>query len=309
MTAYVIRRLLFALFVVWGAVTIIFVIVRLIPGDPAAVMLGPSATADQVAALRARLGLDQPLLIQYANYLAGALHLDFGDSIRLGIPASDAVVRRIPATVGLGLVAMLLALAVSFPLGIRAARSPGSLVDHLIRMVSLLGQTLPNFWVGLMLILLFARGLRVLPSAGATSWVHFILPAVVLALPLIGTLVRLVRGGLLDVLSEPYIQAARSKGLRSRAVMYGHAVPNMLIPVVTVAGLQLGDLLSGLVLVETVFAWPGLGRLLVDAIFNRDYPLVQACVAFVAALYVLINLGVDLLYGALDPRIRVEGRP
>ena len=306
MATFIARRLVFAAFVVWGAVTVIFVIVRLVPGDPAAVMLGPSATADQVAALRARMGLDQTFLTQYADYLGSVLRLDFGTSLRLGIPASDAVLQHAPVTAGLGLAALAIALLVSFPLGIRAARSPGSPADVTIRLGSLLGQNLPTFWVGIMLLLVFARTLRVLPSQGADSWTNYILPAVTLSLPLIGTIVRLVRGGLLDVLTEPYVQAARAKGLRSRSVLYGHAVPNMLIPLVTVVGLMLGDLLGGLVLVEIVFSWPGLGRLLVDAILARDYPLVQAAVAFVALIYVLINLVVDILYGYLDPRVRLE---
>lgn len=291
----------------WGAVTVIFVIVRLIPGDPASVMLGPSATVEQVEALRARLGLDTPIIAQYLDYLRSALVLDFGDSVRLGLPAAETVLRRVPATASLAFVALALALVVSFPLGIRAARRPGSASDHGIRLLSLLGQNLPTFWVGIVLLIVFSRSLRWLPSAGDDSPANYVLPAIVLALPLIGTLVRLVRGGLLDVLGEPYVQTARAKGLRSRSVLYGHAVPNMLIPVVTVVGLMLGDLLAGLVLVEVVFSWPGLGRLLVDAIDNRDYPVIQATVAFIAITYAVLNLLVDATYGVIDPRVRVEG--
>jgi peptide/nickel transport system permease protein len=301
------RRLVFAALVVWGAVTVIFVIVRVIPGDPASVMLGPSATADQVASLRARLGLDTPLVAQYADYLRNALVLDFGESVRLGIPAAESVLRRLPATASLAFVAITLALLVSFPLGIRGARHPGSWSDKAIRLSSLVGQNLPTFWVGIVLLIVFSRWLRMFPSAGDDGPANYVLPAIVLALPLIGTLVRLVRGGLLDVLGEPYVQTARAKGLRSRAVLYGHAVPNMLIPVVTVVGLMLGDLLAGLVLVEVVFSWPGLGRLLVDAIDHRDYPVIQAAVAFIAITYALLNLAVDMTYGVLDPRVRVAG--
>jgi ABC-type dipeptide/oligopeptide/nickel transport system permease component len=306
-TRFLARRLVFAALVVWGAVTVIFVIVRLIPGDPASVMLGPSATAEQVDALRARLGLDTPLIAQYLDYLRSALVLDFGESVRLGVPAADSVLRRVPATATLALVAITLALVISFPLGIRAARRPGSWSDRSIRVSSLVGQNLPTFWVGIVLLIVFSRWLRLFPSAGDDGPMHYVLPAIVLALPLIGTLVRLVRGGLLDVLAEPYVQTARAKGLRHRAVLYGHAVPNMLIPVVTVVGLMLGDLLAGLVLVEVVFSWPGLGRLLVDAIDNRDYPVIQASVAFIAIVYVLLNLVVDMTYGVLDPRVRVAG--
>ena len=170
--------------------------------------------------------------------------------------------------------------------------------------MSLVAQSLPTFWIGLMLLLIFARTLKVLPSIGATSPAHYLLPSITLALPLIGTIVLLIRGGLLDVFEEPYLQTARSKGLRERAVVLRHALPNTLIPVVTVVGLMLADLLGGLVLVETVFAWPGMGRLTVDAIHNRDYPVVQACVAFIAIVYVVTNFGVDLVYGRLDPRVR-----
>jgi ABC-type dipeptide/oligopeptide/nickel transport system permease component len=308
LTAYILRRLLFAVFVVWGAVTIIFVIVRVVPGDPAGVMLGPSATVEQVEALRTRLGLDRPMLEQYLSFVGDAARLDFGQSLRLGIPASAAVVDRLPATAALALLAVVIALLVSFPLGIRSARKPGSAQDHAIRVGSLFALSMPTFWVGIMLLLVLARWLKLFPSSGSGSIQHYILPAIVLALPLIGTLVRLIRGGLLDVLGQDYVRSATAKGLRPRSVMFGHAVPNMLIPVVTVVGLMLGDLLAGLVLVEAVFAWPGLGRLLVDGITNRDYPIIQATVAFIALTYALINLGVDILYGYLDPRISVGGR-
>lgn len=307
MSLFLLRRLLHSVLVVWGAVSIIFVIVRLVPGDPASVMLGPSASVEQVEALRARLGLDQPMLNQYATFMRDVLVLDFGESTRLGISASQAVIRRLPATVALGVTGMLVAVLVAFPLGVRATRVPGGLADRTIRFLSLVGQMLPTFWVGIMLLLIFSRGMRLLPSAGSATPAHFILPVITLALPLIGTLVRLVRSGMLEVLGEPYVQAVRAKGIRDRSVLYRHAVPNMLIPVVTVLGLMLGDLIGGLVLVETVFAWPGIGRLLVDSILDRDYAVVQACVALIAFSYVVINLGVDVLYGYIDPRIRVEG--
>jgi peptide/nickel transport system permease protein len=303
-SGYLLRRLAQAILVVWGAFSIIFFVVRIVPGDPASLMLGPSATQSQVDALRARLGIDAPLIVQYLNYLAGAIRLDFGDSLRQGIPASSAVLDRLPATIALAAAALLVTLVVSLPLGIAAARWSGSAVDRGVRVVSLVAQSLPTFWIGLMLLLIFARTFKVLPSIGATSPAHYLLPSITLALPLIGTIVLLVRGGLLDVFEEPYLQTARSKGLGDRAVILRHALPNTLIPVVTVIGLMLADLLGGLVLVETVFAWPGMGRLTVDAIHNRDYPVVQACVAFIAIVYVLANLAVDLVYGRLDPRVR-----
>lgn len=304
MSGYLLRRLALSLLVVWGAVSIIFIVVRIVPGDPASLMLGPSASEAQILALRERLGLEAPLIQQYLTYLAGAARLDFGDSLRQGIPASQAVFDRLPPTVALAAVALLLTLVVSVPLGVLAARSSGSLLDRGIRIASLAAQSLPAFWIGLMLLLIFARSLQVLPSIGAGTPLHYLLPSLTLALPLIGTIVLLVRAGLLDVLNEPYLQTARSKGLGDRAVVLQHALPNTLIPVVTVVGLMLADLLGGLVLVETVFAWPGMGRLTVDAIHNRDYPVVQACVAFIAIVYVVANLGVDILYGRLDPRVR-----
>jgi ABC-type dipeptide/oligopeptide/nickel transport system permease component len=305
MSSYVVRRLLLSALVVWGAVSVIFVIVRIVPGDPASMMLGPSATPAQVSALRERLGLSRPLAEQYLEYLDGVAHLDFGDSLREHVPASRAVAERVPSTAELGLATLLLALVVSFPLGIMAARAHGTAADHSIRILSLAAQSLPTFWIGLMLLLVFARTLRLLPSIGNASPSNLILPSITLALPLVGTISLLVRNGLLDIFHDPYIQTARSKGLNERVVILRHAVPNMLIPVVTVVGLMLGDLLGGLVLVELVFAWPGLGRLTVDAIHDRDYPIVQACVAFIAIAYAVINLVVDVLYARLDPRIRI----
>ena len=306
MSTYVMRRLVFSGFVLWGALTIVFLAVRAIPGDPAQMMLGTDATAAEVAALREKLGLNRPLLIQYGTYVIQALALDLGDSLRLNQPVVGAVAERLPTTGRLALTAMLIAVLVSFPLGILAALKPGSLVDSVVSTVSLLGQSVPAFWVGIMFILIFARQLRLLPSGGDESWAHLILPAVTVALPLVGVLTRLVRSGLLDVLYEDYIRTARAKGLPAGAVMRRHALRNMLIPVITVIGLQLGHLLGGAVITETVFAWPGVGLLLVDAITNRDYPLIQAAILMITAVFITINFLVDLSYGALDPRIRLQ---
>ena len=305
MTTYVLRRLGFSVFVLWGALTIVFAAIRVAPGEPAQLMLGTDASAAEVAALRQRLGLDQPLPIQYGRYLFQALRLDLGRSLRLDQPAIQAVADRFAVTAQLAFSAMVLAVAISFPLGIAAALRPRSIVDSIVSTVSLLGQSVPSFWLGIMFILLFARQLRLLPSAGAETWQHLVLPALTLALPLIGVLTRLVRSGMLDVLHEDYVRTARAKGLPPRAVVARHALLNMLIPVITVIGLQLGHLLGGAVIVETVFAWPGVGRLLVEAITNRDYPLVQAAILFITAGFILINFLVDLSYGYLDPRVRL----
>lgn len=304
MASYITGRLAYAVFVLWGAVTIVFVTVRVVPGDPAQLMVGAQGTRQDVEALRHRFGLDRPLAAQYAGYLGEAVRLRFGDSLRLEEPAVQAVVQRLPATITLALSAMGLAVATSLPLGIVAAMARRSILDHAVAVVSLLGQSVPNFWLGIMFILVFARTLRWLPSGGIGGVAHLILPAVSLALLVIGVLTRLTRSGLVDVVHEDYVRTAYAKGLGTRPVIIRHALPNALIPVVTVAGLQLGHLLAGAVIVETVFAWPGVGRLLVDAISNRDYPIVQAAVLFITAGFILVNLLVDLSYAYLDPRIR-----
>ncbi len=299
------RRLLVTLFVVWGALTVMFVAIRLAPGDPALLMLGPSATPQQVEHMQREMGLDKSIVVQYLYYLARICQGEFGDSVRMSAPAMSLVMERLPITLTLGALAMTLALVVSIPLGVFAGRRRGGHADNAVSIGSLVGQALPSFWVGIMLILLFSRVLQILPSGGVRTPDALILPVIVLALPLVGALVRLVRTGLLDVMGESYIRTARSKGLPEGAVVYRHAVRNTMLPVVTVAGLQAGELLSGMVIVEVVFAVPGLGRLLVDSILYRDYATVQAAILVVAAIYALTNLVVDLLYGVLDPRIRI----
>ncbi|MGH2559181.1 MAG: nickel ABC transporter permease [Thermomicrobiales bacterium] len=306
MTTYIHRRIAYALFVLWGALSIIFVTIRIVPGDPASMMLGAGATEDDVAALRERLELDDPLPVQYVQFLGDAARLDFGESLWLNRPVLTSVGERVASTGRLAVTAMAIALLVSFPLGILAALKQRTVIDGLISVVSLVGQSVPSFWLGIMFILVFARQLQFLPSAGSESWQHLILPSLTLALPLVGVLTRLVRSGLLEVMHEDYIRTARAKGLTSSTVLTGHAMRNMLIPVVTVVGLQMGHLLGGAVIVEMVFGWPGVGRLLVDAIFHRDYPLVQAAILFITGGFILINLLVDLSYVYLDPRIRLS---
>ncbi|WP_328997476.1 ABC transporter permease [Kribbella sp. NBC_00709] len=307
MGAYVVRRLFFSLFVLWGAVTIIFVVLRLVPGDPAYIMLGPDADQAQVAALRAQLGLDHSLIQQYATYLANVVHLDFGQSFRLNADSMSLVLQRVPATIQLASTALLLSLLIGLPLGVIAALRAHSWVDRTISVFSLMGQSTPSFWLGIVLILVFARGLKVLPSAGSGTWSHLVLPTITLALPFLAILVRLTRSGLLEVVHEGYVQTARAKGLSEGVVVLVHALRNALIPIVTVVGLQFGALLGGTVIVETVFAWPGVGRLLIDSIGRRDYGVVQAAILLVATIFVVINLLVDLLYGFLDPRVRLAG--
>ena len=306
MARHIAKRLLFSIFVLWGALTIVFVAVRVIPGDPAQMMLGSSGTQADVALLRHRLGLDAPLGVQYGRYLAGAVRLDFGQSLVLEEPAVRAVNERLPATGLLAASAMVLGVAVGLPLGVIAALRPRSAADYLVSVASLAGQSVPNFWLGIMFILVFARELRWLPSAGIGGLSHLVLPAVTLALLLIGVLTRLVRSGLLEVVQEDYIRSAYAKGLARVQVIRRHALPNVLVPVITIVGLQLGNLLAGAVIVETVFAWPGAGRLLVQAIGNRDYPVVQVAVLFITVSFILVNLLVDVSYAYLDPRVRYQ---
>jgi peptide/nickel transport system permease protein len=305
MLRFVAIRLGHAIFVLWGVITAIFLIVRVVPGDPVTVLLGPNATTEQLDAARADLGLDDPLWTQYVDYMKGVIQLDFGESYRLGGSAVEHVIERLPATIRLAVTSIVLAVVIGFPLGIAAARRAGRISDRVITGTSLIGQSLPQFWVGIVLILVFSRTLKWLPSAGDDGWKSYIMPSITLALPFLSLLVRLVRSGLLDVLGSDFIRTARAKGLREGRVTYEHGVPNMLIPVVTVVGLQLGLLVGGAVIVETVFAWPGIGRLLVTAIFNRDFNVVQAAVAFIAFGFILINLIVDISYGYLDPRLRI----
>lgn len=304
MGRYLLRRTLAALVVIWGVLTVIFLVVRVIPGDPAAVLLGTYATADMVAEQRAKMGLDRPLTLQYALFLRQAVVGDWGRSYHEGRPAFGMVLERMPPTIELALASMVLTLALSFILGTLAARWVQSAVDRAVGVLSLVGQAVPNFWLGLVFILVFARNLNWLPSFGrGTPW-HLVLPTVTLSVQLIGVMTRLIRAGILETAGQDFVRTARAKGVGDRGVMTRHVYRNMLIPVITMLGLQLGALLGGVVVIETVFAWPGLGRLIVTAINNRDYPVVQAAVTFTAVIFVVLNLLVDMTYAYLDPRIR-----
>lgn len=305
MLGYVIRRLLFSVFVLWGVATVVFLVVRVLPADPALLILGADATREQVESLRAQMGLDQPLVVQYGFFLGDLVRGDFGESFRQSRPAFEMVLERLPATGLLALCACTLALAISIPLGLLAALRVNRLTDRVITVGSLLTQALPGFWVGIVLILVFARMLKALPSSGLSSPAHLILPTIMLALPFIAILTRMTRSGLLEVIEEGYIQTARAKGLSERIVVFPHAIRNAMIPIVTVVGLEFGTLLGGAVITETVFAFPGAGRLLVEAIEQRDYNVVQSAVVVIAAIFVIVNLVVDVLYGYLDPRVRL----
>jgi ABC-type dipeptide/oligopeptide/nickel transport system permease component len=300
------RRLLLTIPVLLGVATLVFSLIHLIPGDPALAMLGETASQEDVNALRERLGLDRPLVAQYASFLRGAVRGDLGTSLRTNQPVTMAIFERLPATFELALAAMLVSIGFSIPLGIAAAVKRGTLVDHSATTLSLLGVSIPNFWLGPLLAIVFAIELGWLPVSGRGTWAHLVLPAISLGGALAAILARMTRATLLEELREPYVQAARARGAsRTRAVLR-HAFRNSLIPVVTLIGLQFGAVLTGAVITETIFAWPGIGRLLIQSIGFRDYPTVQGCILLIATTYVGMNLLTDLLYGVLDPRIRYE---
>lgn len=302
----VVRRLAIGVLVMWGAVSLMFLLVRVAPGDPATVVLGATATRSEIAAARHSMGLDDPLLVQYGHYLTDAVHLRFGDSTTLAQPAMTAVLDRTDATLVLILSGTLIAVIIGLPLGILAGWHAGTRRDRAVSSMTLLLQSVPNFWIGIMLILLFAGTWQLLPSAGGGDLRHLVLPAVTLAAPFIAIVARLTRSGVAAASTEDYVQTARSKGIAERRVLFAHVLGNSLLPVVTVVGLQIGALIGGDVIVENVFSWPGIGSLLVSAVSNRDYNVVQAAALLIAAIVVLLNLSVDLLYLRLDPRIRAE---
>ena len=306
MLRYLARRLALTIPVLLGVATLVFALIHFIPGDPAQAMLGETASEEDVQALRECLGLDQPLLEQYGGFLRGVLRGDLGRSLRTDEPVTQAILDRLPATLELAGAAMIVSIGVALPLGIIAAVGRGTFVDHVATTLALTGVSVPNFWLGPLLALLFAVELGWLPVSGRGTLGHLVLPAISLGAALAAILARMTRASLLEELREPYVQAARARGVsRVRAVLR-HAFRNSLIPVVTLIGLQFGAVLTGAVITETIFAWPGIGRLLIQSIGFRDYPLVQGCILFIAVTYVGMNLLTDLVYGVLDPRIRYE---
>jgi peptide/nickel transport system permease protein len=305
MRTFLVRRLLQSLIVLLGVSFVVFFILFL-TGDPALVLLPPEASAEDVQLFRERMGFNDTFLVQYGRFLAGALRGNFGDSIRHGEPAFDLVIERMPATFQLSGAALVIALCLAIPAGIVSAVRRNSLLDYLSTVVALLGQSMPTFWLGIMLILLFSVQLQWLPSSGRGDLQHLVLPAITLGLFTTARITRLTRSGMLEVLSQDYIRTARAKGVSDPPVVWKHALKNAAIPIVTIVGIELGTLLGGSVITETIFAWPGVGRLSVQAIYNRDYPVVQAAVFLLATTFVLVNLFVDVLYTYLDPRIRLR---
>lgn len=301
---FLLRRVPQLVVVLFGVSIVTFGLVRL-TGDPITVLLGETATQEAIAQMRSELALDRPVHVQYARFIRNALRGDFGDSLRYRQPALTLFVERLPATLELAGAALLLALIFGLPIGITAALRPQSAFDGLVRGLALTGQAIPGFYLGLVAIIVFGAQLRLLPTGGRGSLAHLILPAATLAAYQVAIVARFARGAMLEVLGEDYIRTAQAKGLRRLRVIVQHALRNALIPVVTIIALQVGTLLSGAVVTETVFSWPGVGRLAVQAIYARDFPIVQVTVMVTAALFVAINLLTDLLYVLLDPRVRV----
>lgn len=303
MRSYLLRRLWQSLLVLFGVSVVVFFILHL-TGDPAALLLPPDATAEDIAKFRTAMGFDDPWVVQYARFLKGAVRGDFGESLRHGEPAMGLVLERLPATFELAGAGLLIALTLAIPAGIVSAVRRNTSVDYVSTVVALLGQAMPTFWLGIMLILVFSVRLNWLPSSGRGSLEHLILPAITLGLFTTARITRLTRSGMLEVLGQDYIRTARAKGVGEPPVVWKHALKNASIPIVTIVGIELGTLLGGSVITETIFAWPGVGRLSVQAIFNRDYPVVQSAVFLLASTFVIVNLLVDVIYTYLDPRIR-----
>ena len=303
---FLLRRILLTAPVLLGVATLVFSLIHLVPGDPAQSMLGESAAPQDIAALRTRHGLDRPLLVQYGAFLGGAVTGDLGRSFRTGQPVTTMLAERVPATGELAPAAMAVAILLAVPLGVVAAVWRGTPIDHGAMTFSLAGISIPNFWLGPLLAIVFAVELGWLPVSGRGSASHLVLPAVSLGLALAAILARMTRASLLEELGELYVRAARARGVSRAGAVVRHALANSLVPVVTIVALQFGAVLTGAVITETIFAWPGIGRLLIQSIGFRDYPMLQGCILLIAVTYVAVNLATDLLYGWLDPRIRLE---
>lgn len=304
MLPYVIRRLLVAIPLLLVVSIVVFLLMAATPGDPAVLMAGMEATPENVLKLRTQFGLDRPLPQQYLVFLQNIFRGDLGRSYATYLPVTDELGRAWPATIELATAAMAISLAIGLPVGIITAVRRGGWIDQIVRIIVLLSVSMPIFWLGLLFIYAFAVQLGWFPTSGRGTLAHLVLPSVSLATFSLAMIVRLTRSSMVEVLSEDYVRTARAKGLNAWAVVIRHGLANALIPVVTIVGLQFGQLLAGAVLTETVFNWPGLGRLLVTAVFARDYPTIRAAILLIAAMFIIVNLLVDMLYAALDPRIR-----
>lgn len=306
MLSYVIKRLLSMIPVLIGISILLFFMLRMLPGDPAQVLAGQMASPEEIATIRTQLGLDRPIYEQYLSYLGRLVRMDLGRSARTQNPVIEEIWARLPNTVLLAVVAISLACLLGIPAGIISAVRPYTWVDYAVTMGALFGISMPVFWLGMMLVVLFSVILRWLPAGGTGGWQHVVLPSVTLASFVVAFIARMTRSTMLETLAQDYTTTARSKGLKENVVVIKHALKNALIPIVTVVGLQFGLLLGGAVLTETVFAWPGIGRLIVDSILARDYPVIQGTILIFGLLYLLVNLAVDLAYAYIDPRIRYD---
>jgi ABC-type dipeptide/oligopeptide/nickel transport system permease component len=306
MIRYLSVRVLLALPALWLIVTMVFLLAHIIPGDPVQQMLGEGARAEDLQQLRHSLGLDRPISAQYAHYLLGVLHGNLGESFRFQQPVTRVVLSRYPATLELALVALLVCAAISIPAGIYAAEHRGTTTDHAVGVFTLFGLSVPNFALGPVLILIFSVILGWLPVSGRGGPAHLILPAITLGAALAAILTRMVRSSVIEELSSDYVRTARAKGLSESQVLFRHAFRNALIPILTILGLQFGTLLAGAIVTETIFSWPGIGRLAVQAISARDYPLLQGCILLIAVSYVVVNLLTDMIYALVDPRVRLQ---
>ncbi|MBM4351478.1 MAG: ABC transporter permease [Deltaproteobacteria bacterium] len=304
MFQYVLKRLLSTLPVLLGISLLLFFMLRMLPGDPAQVLAGQMASQEDIKIIRHQLGLDRPIFVQYGIFLSRLAKLDLGRSARTQNPVIKEIWARLPNTMLLAVAAITLACLFGIPAGIISAVRPYTWIDYLFTSMALFGISMPVFWLGLMLVVIFSIMLQWLPAGGTGSWKHMVLPSFTLAAFVVAFITRITRASMIETLSQDYTTTARSKGLKEQVVIVKHALKNALIPIITVVGLQFGLLLGGAVLTETVFAWPGLGRLIVDSILARDYPVIQGTILIFGLLYILVNLVVDLLYAYIDPRIR-----
>ncbi len=304
LSTYLFFRFLQAIVTFFGAMILFFLIVRLLPGDPARLLAGPEASEEDVARIREALGLNKPIYEQLISYLTSIMRGDLGISIKYGTPVLNEILARLPYTIALALVAEAIAVAIAIPLGVLAALKPRSILAYVVSILGILGTSFPVFWVGLMLIFIFAVELKVLPSSGAESPKHIVLPALTLAFFLTGNLTRMTRAAVLEALSSNHVLTALAKGLPFSKVLLRHVLRVSLIPILTIISLQLGALLGGAIITETVFAWPGIGSMLVDSLFFRDYVLAQGIIMFIVGVFILLNLVTDIAYALVDPRIR-----
>jgi ABC-type dipeptide/oligopeptide/nickel transport system permease component len=306
MARHIAQRFLLTLPALWLVLTLVFLMIHIVPGDPVEQMLGEGAAPGEIVQLRHALDLDQPLLSQYGHYLKQLAHGDLGQSFKFQAPVRRIIFERYPATLSLAFLALIVCSAIAIPAGVLAAYRRGHIADRAVGVFTLFGLAVPNFALGPVLILLFSIELGVLPVSGRGGPLYYVLPAATLGAALAAILTRMVRGSMLEELSSDYVRTARAKGLSTTTVLFRHAFRNALIPIITILGLQFGTLLAGTIITETIFAWPGIGRLTVQAISARDYPLLQGCILVIALSYVLVNLLTDVVYAIIDPRVRLS---